>query len=122
MNTESKFEIANKAERLYFSIIDITTCRQHYPVRFRRIADKLQECSISIYCNIIDANSYTTELYEQKRKKWDCQTQAINECNKLLSLIKYSLHANLISAATSEKWTSAVCDVKYMTLHWREKR
>ena len=43
MSDETKFEIGNKAELLYYSVFDLTTNRQHYPVKFRRLADKLQE-------------------------------------------------------------------------------
>lgn len=43
MSDETKFEIGNKAEQLYYSVFDLTTNRQHYPVKFRRLADKLGE-------------------------------------------------------------------------------
>ena len=32
MSDETKFEIGNKAELLYYSIFDLTTNRQHYPL------------------------------------------------------------------------------------------
>ena len=37
MSEEIKFEIGNKAEQLLFSVFDITTNRNHYIVRFRRL-------------------------------------------------------------------------------------
>lgn len=43
MSDEIKFEIGNKAEQLVFNVFDITTNRNHYPVKFRRLSDKLQE-------------------------------------------------------------------------------
>lgn len=55
-----------------------------------------------------------------KIKRFELQTAAITECNKMLSLLKYSLHATLISAATCEELTQATLDVKYMTLAWRK--
>lgn len=120
MDDNIKFEIGNKAEQLYFSVFDLTTNRQHYPVKFRRLADKLQEYALDIYSDVLDANSFKTDSYEHKRKRWDLQTSAITKCNKFLSLTKYSLHAKLISVATSEKWTELTHDIKFMTLSWRK--
>lgn len=120
MSDGVRFEIGDKSEKLYFSIFDLTTNRSHYPVKFRRMADKLQEYALDIHSNLLDANSYPTDSYKHKRERYDLQTKAITNCNKILSLIKYSLHAQLISAATSEEWTNLVHDIKYMTLAWRK--
>lgn len=122
MGEEVKFEIGNKAEQLYFSVFDVTTVRQHYPVRYRRIADRLQELSLNIYGYLLDANAYVPDSAEgNKEKRIEKQTLAITKCNEFLSLVKYSLHANLISAAMSEQWTGLAYDIKHMTLAWRKK-
>ena len=118
--SETKFEIGNKAEKLYFSVFDLTTNRNHYPVKFRRMADKLQECALEIFSDVMDANSFKTDSIQHKTKRYDLQTSAITKCNKFLSLTKYSLHAHLISFATSEEWTNLVHDIKYMSLAWRK--
>lgn len=120
MSDELKFEIGNKTEQLLFSVFDITTNRKHYPVKFRRLSDKLQEYVLDIHSDILDANSFKTDLQQHKAKRYDLQTSAITKCNKFLSLVKYSLHTNLISYATSELWTNLVHDIKYMTLAWRK--
>ena len=114
------FKIGEKAEELYISIFDLTTSRQHYPVRFRRLSDKMQEYALAIHSNVYDANSYDKDSAKYKDVRFEAKTKAITDCNKLLSLIKYSLHKGLISAATSEKWTELCHDVKYMTLSWRK--
>lgn len=119
MAEELKFEIGNKAEKLYFDVFDITTNRKSYPVKHRRIADKLQETVLNIYCHLLDANSIKADTAQRKEKRFDVQTAAITECNKFLSLAKYSLHAGLISAATCERWADFAHDVKFMTLAWR---
>lgn len=49
MSDELKFEIGNKTEQLLFSVFDITTNRKHYPVKFRRLSDKLQEYVLDIH-------------------------------------------------------------------------
>ena len=120
MSDERKFEIGEKSEQLYFKVFDLTTNRQHYPVKFRRMADKMQEYALEIHSDILDANSYTSGSPTHKQKRYDLQTCAITKCNKFLSLTKYCLHANLISFATCEEWTSLVHDIKYMTLAWRK--
>lgn len=122
MSEEVKFDIGDKAEALYFTVLDITTNRKHYPTKFRRVADKLQELALNIYSDVIDANSFRIDSPTQRQKRFDFQTSAITNCNKFLSLNKYSLHAQLISAATSESWTNLAHDVKYMTLAWRKNQ
>ena len=117
---EAKFELADKAEALYFSIFDITTNRKHYPVKFQRLSTRLQDYALDIHSNILDANSYRTDIPEQKAKRIEHQTNVITTCNKILSLVKYSLSAHLISFATSEKWVSLTNDIKNITLAWRK--
>ena len=118
--SETKFELADKAEALYFSVFDITTSRNHYPVRFQRLASRLQECALDIHSNILDANAFKSDSALHRAKRFDLQTSAITLCNKFMSLTKYSLQANLISSATSEKWAALVHDIKCMTLAWRK--
>lgn len=120
MNNENNFEIGLKSEQLYFAIFDGTTNRNHYPVKFRRLADSLQKYALEIHNDILDANAYRLHTDSHNEKRFELQTRAITSCNKLLSLIKYSYHANLISVATSERWTALAHDVKYMTLAWRK--
>lgn len=117
---ETQFEIGNKAEKLYFAVFDATTNRQHYPVRFRRLSDRLQEFALDIYGNLIDANSFKADTPQHRAAKYDLQTKAITICNKFLSLTRYSLHAKLISFATSEEWTQLAHDIKFMSLAWRK--
>lgn len=119
MTEEVRFEIGDKAEQLYFGVFDITTNRKHYPVKFRRLADTLQACVLDIHGNIMGANAIKADAPQHRAKRFDLQTQAIAECNKFLSLIKYSLHAGLISASTGEAWTGLAHDIKFMTLAWR---
>lgn len=120
MREGTNFEIANKAEQLYFSVFDITTIRQHYPVRYRRIADKLQEFSLNIYGYLLDASSIIPDPEGNRIRRTEKQTLVLTECDKFLSLVRYSLHRNLISAAMSEQWTSLTYDIKHMTLAWRK--
>lgn len=121
MSDGVRFDLGDKSEKLYFSVFDLTTNRSHYPVKFRQMADKLQEYALGIHSDLLDANSFTQDTYAHKQARFDFQTSAITKCNKFLSLTKYSLHAHLISAATSEEWTNLAHDIKYMALAWRKK-
>lgn len=115
-----KFEIGNKAEKLMFLILDATTNRKNYPVKFRRVSDSLQSCAINTVSCILNANNIKQTLPEWKRRRAELQTAAVSEIDKLLLFTKYSLHAKLISSATAETWTSLAHDLKYMTLAWRK--
>ena len=117
---EQSFELAKKSEELYFSVFDITTNRDHYPVRHQRLSARLQDYALDIHSDILDANAYRGDSPAQKMKRYEFQTKAITDCNKLMSLVKYSLHAHLISYATSELWTELVHSIKNMTLAWRK--
>lgn len=121
MSDETKFLIGEKAEILYTNVFDLTTNRQHYPIKFHRLADKLQEYALDIHGDVMDANSYPTDTPNHRQKRYDLQTGAITKCNKLASLVKYSLHAHLISFSTSEMLTELIHDVKFMVLAWRKQ-
>ena len=120
MGEPEKFEIVDKAEKLMYHVLDMTTNRKNYPVKYRRVADHLQLFGINLVSYIVSANTIWSSTAESKRRKAELQTQAIAELDKFLLLAKYSLHANLISAATAEKWTALAHDVKYMTIAWRK--
>lgn len=103
------------------SVLDITTSKSHYPVRFRRLSDKLQESALDIYCLSEDANGIKTDTQKRKDTRFDLQTSVISCCNKFQKLAEYSLHAKLISESTSDLWSSLATDIKYMTLAARSK-
>lgn len=119
---DEEFKIGKKAEIVITYTLDVTTNRKNFPVKYRRIVDRMQIYAFEIFDNVMDANEcdVCTEALERRR----LQTRAISICNRLLVLINYCLSKNLISSATCETWTEHVCNVKYMTLHWRtrEKR
>lgn len=112
--------IASKAEELLFAVFDQTTNRNHYPVKYRRLADCLQDCVLKIQSNILDANELRTDIQAHSTRRYALQTNVVSKCNQFLSLTKYSMKASLISAATGEKLTQLAHDIKYMTLAWRK--
>lgn len=118
MSDNKNFQIGDKAEELYFSVFDATTDRQHYPIRFRRLSDELQRCSLMIHDNLATANSIRPDTLQRKTKRYDLQMEAVAKCNRLDSLTKYSLRKHLISVATSELWSGLILDIKCMTLAW----
>ena len=118
---EKRFLIGDKACELMTSVLDITTSKSHYPVRFRRLSDRLQECAIDIYCFSEDANGVKTDTQKRVEARYDLQTKVISCCNKFQKLAEYSLHAKLIGGTTCDKWSSLATDIKYMTLAARSK-
>lgn len=119
-NGEVKFDIGDKAKELMFKVFDMTTDKSHYPLKFRRLADRLQEYSLNIHSNVLDANSFRFDTPEHRTKRFDLQTEAITNVNKFLDLVDYSFSRNRISAATCEEWTGLAHDIKFMTLAWRK--
>jgi len=119
--SDRTFAIGDKAKELMTSVFDMTTSRNHYPVKFKRLSDKLQECALNIHSCATDANGIVANSPSRKDRKYDLQTSVVSNCDKLMSYIEYSLHAKLISGATCEKWTGLVKDIKFMTLSWRSK-
>lgn len=115
------FAIGDKAKELLTNVLDITTSRNHYPIKYKRLSDKLQECTLNIYCFAIDANGIVANSQTRKDRKYDLQTDVVSNCDKFLALVEYSLYAHLIGGATCEKWTGLVKDIKFMTLSWRSK-
>ena len=118
---DKTFTIGEKAKELMTSILDITTSRSHYPIKFKRVSDRLQECALNIYCLSVDANGIVANTQGRKDKKYDLQTEIVTNCDKLLSFAEYSLNTHMISGSICEKWTGLAKDIKFMTLSWRSK-
>ena len=118
---ESKFSIGDKSKTLLTQVLDFTTDRRKFPVKFRNLIDAIQKCALSIHCDALSANGITTNTQKRKDDRYDLQTSVVSNCEILLSLIEISLRKGLISAATGETWSGLTTDIKYMTLAWRNK-
>lgn len=118
---EYVFGIGDKSKDLLNRVLDATTNRKKYPVKFRPLIDRLQEIVLDIHCFALDANSIKADTQKRKDCRYDLQTQVVSCCDKFLSLTEYSLHAKLISASTCDTWSGLATDIKYMTLSWRSK-
>lgn len=121
MGNDVRFLLGDKAEKLYFSVLDETSNRKHFPVKFRRLADRMQEYALDIHSDIMEANGMRTDSVSNKVRRYDTQTRVITRCSKFMSLVKYCLHAKLIGSSLAEQWAEMINDVKYMTLAWRKE-
>lgn len=119
-NKENSFQIGNKAENLYNAIFDITTSKKHMPVKFARLANRLQDYSLEIHSNVYNANALRVDIPSHKQKRFDLQTSAIANCDKLESLVKYTRRKELISDSVCEEVSGLICDIRNMTLSWRK--
>lgn len=114
-----KFEIGNKAAYLMEYTITITSNKKRYPPKYRMLIERIQRLSFDIYEFVIDANriNLKTSLVERNR----LQTKAITACDKLSKFCELSVKLKLIGSDTLCAWQKKICDVKYMTIAWRNK-
>jgi hypothetical protein len=120
MSKENSFQIGNKAETLYNEIFDITTSKKHMPVRFVRLAHRMEDYALEIHSNVYDANALRADISAHKQKRFSLQTSAIANCDKLESLITYTRRKELISDSVCEKVVALISDIRNMTLSWRK--
>lgn len=116
----NNFKLGSKAEQLVFQIFDLTTNRKHYPVKFRMLAQQLQQYALSIQSDVLDSNELRADIPAQRNHRILLYSKIIGNCTKLLSLIKYSTKRQMIGFAASEELTGLLYDIKYITLALRK--
>lgn len=116
---EKKLEVISKAVDLMQYTYTITSNKKRYPPKFRMLVEKIQNKCMDIYEYLIDANRL--QLNNAKDERLELQTKAITSCDKLSCYIEMSMNLNLIGANTVSYWEKKICDIKYMTIAWRNK-
>lgn len=119
-NKENRFLIGAKAEDLLSAVFDITTSKKHTPVRFVRLAHRLEDYVLNIHSGVLSANNLRIDILSQKQKRYDLQTDVISDCDKAESLVNYICRKQLISNAVCESIVGLLCDIRNMTLSWRK--
>ena len=115
---EQKLDVVVKAIELMNYSIKITSNRKRYPVKYIQIIKRIQNKSMDIYEFLMEANRLN--LYTSKTERLELQTKAITSCDKLSCLVEMSMNLSIIGADTVTSWQKLICDVKYMTIAWRE--
>lgn len=117
--SDNKFDIITKATDLMEHSFSVTSNRKRYPVKYLQLIKRIQNLSMDIYEYIFDANRL--DVVKEKNERLKLQTKAISTCDKLSKFVEMSMKLNLIGTDTASSWQSKICDVKYMTIGWREK-
>lgn len=117
--SDNKFDIITKATYLMEHSFSVTSNRKRYPVKYLQLIKRIQNMSMDIYEYIFDANRL--DVIKEKNERLTLQTKAISTCDKLSKFVEMSMKLNLIGTDTVSGWQSKICDVKYMTIAWRER-
>ena len=98
----------------------ITSNANRYPKKFRfSLVDKMQNKSMEIYENLLEANR--TDIRDYRRERLELQTKAITYCDELLTYIEISHELGIINADSMGYWSKMISDIKHMTIAWRTK-
>lgn len=117
--SDNKFDIITKATDLMEHSFSVTSNKKRYPVKYLQLIKRIQNLSMDIYEYIFDANRL--DVVKEKSERLKLQTKAISTCDKLSKFVEMSMKLNLIGTDTVGGWQSKICDVKYMTIAWRER-
>ena len=83
------------------------------------LIERIQNECMNIYDFLMSANRIQLNIHKQERL--ELQTKSISSCDKLSCYVELSMNLNLIGSNTVEYWQKKICDVKYMTIAWRNK-
>lgn len=115
---EQKLNVINKSVDLIEYTFAMTSNKKRYTPKHRALIEKMQNISMEIFDFLIEANAEDINVFKNERLR--NQTKAITYCDKLSKFVELSLKLNLIGSDIVENWQSLICDVKYMTIKWRE--
>lgn len=117
---ENDFRVIVKAEELAEHSLRVSSNCNRYPKKFLySIVARIQNRSLDIYDNLMEANR--TNNVREKQKRCELITQAIMDCDRLSFYVKLSKNLGFLSDGTMEHWQKMISDVKYMSIAWRTK-
>lgn len=112
-------KVVMKSQELATYTIKITSNCNKFPKKYRfTVCDRMQRVSMDIFEYLLEANR--TPIIE-KKTRYDLQTKAITNCDKLLFYIKMCVELNIITINSAEFWSKLVSDIKFMSISWRTK-
>lgn len=112
-------EVITKAIDLMQYTYSVTANRKRYPAKYKTLIERIQNECMNIYDFLMSANRI--QINAEKQKRLDLQTRSISSCDKLSCYVELSLNLSLIGSDTVEHWQKKICDIKYMTIAWRNK-
>lgn len=115
-----ELKVIVKAKELAIYTVKVTSNCNTFPKKYRfTVVDKMQNHSLEIYENLLEANRQ--KVGTGKNERMELQTRAITKCDLLLFYIELAMNLNIINSDRVEYWSGLVKDVKHMTLAWRSK-
>lgn len=118
--TDSPLHVLPVAAKLIDYTLDLTDNTKHFPKKIRfTIVNRVQDCVLSIYDNLLSANEIFPILTEQDRvERLALQRKALTDCKRLLFFIELSKKRGYIDTGTFDYWTKLTLDVKFMAAAW----
>lgn len=117
---ENDLRVIVKAEELVEHSLRVSSNCNRYPKKFRHtLVDRIQNKSLDIYDNLLEANR--TNNVHRKQERCELITKVITDCDRLSFYIKLSKNLGLLSDGSMEHWQKMISDVKYMSIAWRTK-
>ncbi len=117
---DADLNVILKAKDLAEHTLRVTSNCNRYPKKYRfSLVDKMQNKSLEIYENLMEANR--TDIRDYKRERSELQTRAITYCDELLFYIELSFKLNIINSKSMDYWSKMVSDIKHMAIAWRTK-
>lgn len=118
--TDSPLHVLPVAAKLIDYTLDLTDNTKHFPKKIRfTIVNRVQDCVLSIYDNLLSANEIFPILTEQDRvERLALQRKALTDCKRLLFFIELSKKRGYIDTGTFDYWTKLTPDVKFMAAAW----
>ncbi len=117
-----EMSVITKAKDLMEHCCNMTANTNRFPKKYRfSIGVRIENLSIDIYENLVRANECNLKDADEKKKRLNCQQEAIVDCKLLNSLIElaYKIKSIEINIKSVEYWCGLVVEVKRMTAAWR---
>jgi len=121
IENKDKLAVIEKAKVLFDRTLTLTSNRKKFPAKFRIFVERIQNTSMDIYENLTDANRMNLSVPEERNNRMKLQRKVIGNCDKLNFYIEIAQNHKLISVESCDSWSGLCCDVKYMTIAWKNK-
>lgn len=116
-----KLEVLKNARQLVIHTIKIVTNEKNFPKRYRWcFTNKLIDETISMYKNLIMANSINVRAKDDKQLRRRYQTEALSQIYGILSYIHISYELFGLSESKIRYWVMIAEEEKVLIRKWRD--
>lgn len=119
--SENKLEVALRANELCIYTLQITTNEKVFlPQYYNALTSKLQNFAMNIYNNVWQANNIRVTNKNEFNERRRLQTEAIKNCNSLLSFIGIAHKLFHLKGKRMEYWSGLIYNTRDLISKWRE--